>query len=145
MKRLLLFFSLFGAPDEAPAPPPSPTGQTAWLCHSRIGGWMPRWGRLHHTSVAICPCGELPVVAGPKGAHSNPRCAFVGTQPKHTTFLPEDERVGVVYQPARMPADVVMERITGHDRLWRWRYNCHHAAAEVTGYAPQDRTIPPRP
>src|SRR5262249_36559726 len=97
--RCLLFVLLLVAPP-APVPEvtvPTHTGETAWLCHSRIGGCVPLIGRLHHTSVAICPCGELPAIPGAKGAVSNPRCAFVGTQPKHVTFLPEDEqRVGVV-------------------------------------------------
>jgi hypothetical protein len=144
MRRLLLLFSLFGA-SEATAPPPGPASETAWLCHSRIGGWVPRLGRLRHSSVAICPCGELPVVAGPRGARNNPRCAFVGTQPRRTTFLPEERRVGVVFQPALVPPDVVMQRVTRHERLWRWFYNCHHAAAEATGHPPPGRSILPRP
>lgn len=150
MRRLLLLFcSLFGASESAPSVPcpavPLPA-ETAWLCHSRVGGWVPRLGPLHHTSVAICPCGELPVVvvAGQKGFASNPRCAYVGTQPRTTTFLPEEARVGVVFVPARLPAEVVKHRIATHDRLWRWRYNCQHAAAEATGHA-EPRGSAPRP
>jgi len=146
MKRLLLLFALFGAPDQVLAQtcPQQTAGETAWLCHSRIGGWFPRLGRVHHTSVAICPCGELPVVPGPRGAVNNPRCAFVGTQPKYATFLPEDRRAGIVYLPARLPAEEVKRRVTTHNRLWRWWDNCHHAAAEATGHqAP--RSILPRP
>lgn len=134
MRGLVLLLMTVGSP-----PVPGGDGETAWLCRSRIGGWVPRVGVVHHTSVAICPCGELPAVPGRKGMVSNPRCAFVGTQPKHATFLPEGQRVGVVYEPANAPADVVKERVGRHDRLWHWRYNCQHAAGEATGHEEEGR------
>lgn len=132
-RRLLLFCCLVAAsvPSACLAEPPH--GETAWLCHSRIGGWLPRLGILHHSSVAICPCGELPVVRGRWGWVNNPRCAFCGTTPGECTFMPEEHRYGVTYEPVPLPAEEVKERVTGFHRLWRWRYNCQHAAAEVTG------------
>jgi hypothetical protein len=137
MRRLLLVVALCGAccpalsfAEEA-APPP---GETAWLCRSRLGGWVPKVGKLYHCSVVICPPGEFPVVPGRYGMVNNPRCCFVGTQPNFCTFLPEVQRYGVEYLPSLLPPEEVKRRVEGHNQLWSYGYNCQHAAAHATGY-----------
>lgn len=109
--------------------------ETAWLCRSRIGGWVPRIGRLSHASVILCPPGEFPFAVDAEGrVISNPSCQQYGTQPKHSHFLREDEpRVGATFEMAAVPAEVVRQRIATFERPWRWWFNCQHAAKEVTG------------
>ncbi len=121
-----------------PAPRPSPVqpqpGETAWLCRSKFYGIV-YWGRLSHSSVAICPAGEYPAVPGPNGMVNNPRCAFYGTQPRHCGFLPETLRLDVTCRPARLPVEAVKQRIRDEQRPWRiWR-TCHVAAEQATGWS----------
>jgi hypothetical protein len=119
--------------------PPQP-GETAWLCRSKFFGVV-YWGRLSHSSVAICPCGEMPAVPGEHGMVNNPRCTFYGTQIERPGFLLEHERLGVTYQPALLPVEEVKQRIRDEHRPWRLWRTCHVAAGQATGYAEPRRGL----
>jgi hypothetical protein len=121
------------APGGTASPPPSRRGETAWLCRSKFFGLI-FWGKLSHSSVAVCPKGESPVVFGENGWVSNPRCRFCGTQPLHWGFQPEEQRLDVEYVPALVPVETVKERICKDRRFWLLWRTCHAAAQEATGW-----------
>jgi hypothetical protein len=106
---------------------------TAYYCTSKIGGGVPHIGKLHHASVAICPCGEAPVLLRDGTYVSNPACAYYGTHRSDHQFRLEPERVCVRCYQARAPVEVVQERVRRYDRRWRIWNTCQRAARWATG------------
>lgn len=110
-------------------------GATAHVVDSKIGGHVPKVGAFRHTSVALCPPGQQPIVNG----QGNTRCTYVGTQPGSQGFRAESptQRRDISATPSKLPAKEVARRITedrqGYNLL---TYNCQHSAADATGTDP---------
>src|SRR4051794_8220089 len=119
------------APVVSPAPVPS---MTVYYCTSKLAGFFPKIGPLCHASVVFCPAGQCPAIFEDGQWVSNPRCISYGTQPFKRGFLRETkQRIGLSCCPVPTPPNVIFQRVSLYDRLWRPLINnCMHAAHWAT-------------
>lgn len=120
-------------PPVIPAKYKQPGAADAFVVDSRIGGYVPKVGPVHHSSVVICPKGEPAVIQDGSMPKSNPGCISVGLQPGVDTFQIEPQRINATAEPAGVDASVVIDRIEKFRKPYSLlSNNCQHSAAEVT-------------
>lgn len=120
-------------PPVIPAKYKQPGAADAFVVDSRIGGYVPKVGPVHHSSVVICPKGEPAVIQDGSMPKSNPGCISVGLQPGVETFQIEPQRINATAEPAGVDASVVIDRIEKFRKPYSLlSNNCQHSAAEVT-------------
>lgn len=123
---LLALLALFGS-SQAQAQ------NKAFTCNSNIGGAVPQFGPVHHSSVAICPPSTSPTISVGGRSYSNPSCTFYGTRPGASTFQVEPYRFDVSCRSSSAPASVVQQRIDTFSRPYNpFTNNCQHSAAWAT-------------
>jgi hypothetical protein len=113
----------------APGPSQPTSAPTSFVCKSNIGGTVPQFGPVFHSSIAICSSGQQPTIAQSGTSVNNRNCNFYGTQPGTSTFQRELSRVDVHCKPTQASAASVEQCVSTYHKSYNFfTNNCQHAA-----------------